>query len=93
MCVLGGIYLIIILKLFGRIKLAIGILKAASQTTEVLSQLKIIPVIMTILGLGFCILTILVSMKSFSCGEIEVISANSTKKIKNNKKLFFYKKT
>lgn len=79
MCVIGGIYLIIILKLFGRIQLAIGILKAASQTTEVLSQLKIIPVVMTILGLGFCALTILVSMKSFSCGEIEVISANSKK--------------
>jgi hypothetical protein len=76
-CVSGGLYLISIVRLLGRINLAIGILKAASKTTSVLSQLRIIPVVMTILGLAFGSLTIFCILKSFGCGEVEVIPAQS----------------
>ena len=72
---LGGVYLITILKLLGRISLAIGILKAASKTTEVLSQLRIIPIVMTIIGLSFGSLTVFVTLKSFGCGDVQVISS------------------
>lgn len=78
-CVFGGLYLFIILKLAGRISLAIGILKAASKTNEVLSQLRIIPIVMTILGLAFGSLTIFIILKSFGCGEVQVIVAKSLK--------------
>lgn len=76
-CVFGGLYLLIILRLVGRITLAIGILKAASKTNEVLSQLRVIPIVMTILGLAFGSLTIFIILKSFGCGEVEVITAKS----------------
>lgn len=75
--ILGGFYLLAIIKLLGRISLAIGILKAASKTTEVLSQLRIIPILMTILGLFFGSLTVFIVLKSFGCGEVEIIAAKS----------------
>ena len=76
-CIAGGVYLFAILRLLGRINLAIGILKAASKTTEVLSQLRIIPIVMTVLGLSFGSLTVFITLKSFGCGEVFVITDKS----------------
>ena len=76
-CVSGGLYLISIIRYLGRISLAIGILKAASKTTSVLTQLKVIPIVMTFLGLAFGSLTIFCVLKSFGCGDVEVIPAIS----------------
>lgn len=77
-----GVYLLIVMKLFNSINLAIGILKASGKVTRVLEQMKKIPLIIVAIALVFGIFILTMIILAFSVGTIKIIPAKS-------KNLFF----
>ena len=86
-CGIGGIYFLLVMKLFNRINLSIGLLKATAKCSGCLKQLNKIPWILTFIGLFIGFLLLSSMTLAFSIGERKIISAQSNliKTNRNNK--------
>ena len=78
--IFGGFYLLYIIFNFKKINMAIGIIKQAARCTQVLTQLRIVPIIVTLIILFFGGIVIFIVIYALSCGDIIVVPAQSTKK-------------
>ena len=69
------LYMLLVIKLFNKINLGIGLLKIASSTTYSLNQVKKLPIILIIFGfiVGGFFIEIIINV--FSVGEIKIIDA------------------
>jgi len=65
------------MKLFNNINLAIGIIKASGKVSQVLEQMKRIPLIIVGMALVIGIFLLIMIIMAFSIGDINTISAAS----------------
>ena len=72
-----GVYLLVVMKVFNSINLAIGIIKASGRVTRVLEKMKRIPLIIVGIALlcGAFLLTMIIM--AFSVGEVWMVPAKS----------------
>lgn len=70
-----GVYLLVVMKLFNRINLAIGIIKASGKVSQVLEQIKKIPLIIVAIALVIGIFLLTMIIMAFSIGTINIIPA------------------
>ena len=70
-----GVYLLAVMKLFNKINLAIGIIKASGKVSRVLEQIKKIPIIIVGIALVIGIFMLTMIIMAFSIGTVVVIDA------------------
>lgn len=76
----------IIMKVFNRINLSIGIIKATTKLMKILSQSSFLPWILLVIQIAIGAVTVAAAMFALSVGEIVTIDAKS-----NNATLLNYR--
>jgi hypothetical protein len=67
---IAGLSALLIIFLFSKVKLAIGIMKASSDFTRDVKQVLIMPLMMFMMISGFMVFWIIVSLYIYSSGDI-----------------------
>ncbi len=78
------LYFLIVMKLFNRVNLAIGIIKATSRLIKILSQTKWVPWILIICEVCLGIWTVACAVLAFGIGEVAIIKAKSNSQKNRN---------
>ena len=70
MAIIGGLYALLVVKLFNRINLAIGFVKASSRVVKVLNQLNIVPLVAVFFSIFAASVTLISCLNAMSIGKI-----------------------
>ena len=76
-------YFLLVMKIFNKINLGVGVLQATSRCVSVFNQLKAVPFALTFFLIGIAAFFVFTTVLGFSIGEILVIPAKSNPPFKN----------